>query len=209
MTDFNACFISYRHPQDAGSRRLVQKFVEALRTRLQWNLPDAQVFFDEKGLKVGDKFNAELALQLCRSACLVICYGPRHFDLTHPYCAMEYLGMRQLEERRSKQLNDYLATNGLIFPVVFRGFASLPAEIASNRQCLQLDDIVTEADLKSRRRLEKIDDLARQIYERWDKLERAGIFAGHDCSQFRLPHDEAKGWLDQHARRSQTPMPGR
>jgi hypothetical protein len=209
MAEFNACFVSYRRAADADSRKLVQTFVKALKKRLQWNLPDAQVVFDEDDIEAGQLFDAKLARQLCRSACLVICYGPRHFDASHPYCAKEYLGMRQLEERRRGQLDEYLATNGLIFPVVFRGFASLPAEIAGNRHCIQLDDIVTEEDLKSRKRLKKIDDLAKQIYERWEKLEEVGIAACHDCSEFRFPEAEVTRWLEQHARRPQTPMPGR
>ena len=209
MTEFNACFVSYRHPDDAEARKFVQTFVKALKKRLQWNLPNARVFFDEDGVQVGDIFNDKLAVQLCRSACLVICYGPRHFDATHPYCTMEYLGMRELEAQRRAQLRDPLDTAGLIFPVVFRGFESLPAEIAQNRQCIKFDDIIREEDFRSRTRLKKIDDLARRIYERWEEMERAGIFASHDCSQFRFPVDDVAGWLDQNARRGTTRMPGR
>src|SRR5215211_3033199 len=209
MTEFNACFISYRHPNDDSAKRFVQTFVDELSAQLQMNLPNARIFFDRDGIKVGDLFNEELALQLCRSACLVICYGPRHFDLTHRYCTLEYLGMRQLEERRRRDLNNYLDRNGLIFPVVFRGFASLPVEITNTRQCIQFDDVVEPADFRRRRRREKIRQLPQEIYDRWDQLERGGIFANHDCSGFGFPASEVDLWLSQNANPTRTPMPGR
>jgi hypothetical protein len=92
MPEFNACFVSYRHPDDPTAKKFVQTFVKVLKKHLQWNLPNARVFFDEQGVQVGELFSDKLAIQLCRSACLVICYGPRHFDSDHPYCTMEYLG---------------------------------------------------------------------------------------------------------------------
>ena len=106
-------------------------------------------------------------------------------------------------------MREYLETNGLIFPVVFRGFESLPAEIANNRQCIKFDDVITEADFKSRNRLKKIDELARKIYESWEEMERSGVFINHDCSQFRFPEGEVAAWLNQHAKRSPARMPGR
>jgi hypothetical protein len=209
MTEFNACFVSYRHPDDPTAKKFVQTFVKVLKKHLQWNLPNARIFFDEQGVQVGDMFNDKLAVQLCRSASLVICYGPRHFDSEHPYCTLEYLGMRELEKRRREQMREYLETNGLIFPVVFRGFESLPAEIANNRHCIKFDDVITETDFKSRNRLQKIDELARKIYERWEEMERSGVFINHDCSQFRFPEGEVAAWLNQHAKRSPARMPGR
>jgi hypothetical protein len=208
MSEFNACFVSYRHPNDADAKKFVQMFVKVLKKQLNIILPNATVFFDQDGLEVGDKFNDKLALQLCRSACLVICYAPRHFDPSHPYCTMEYLGMLQLEERRRERMQAYLDETGLIFPVVFRGFESLPAEVAK-RECIKFDDVIKETEFKHGTRLAKIDNLARSIYRRWDEMERLGLFVDHDCSQFRFPEKEAESWLTENARRGPTRMPGR
>src|SRR5580704_1260405 len=195
MHEYNACFISYRNPDDPNARQFVQAFVKVLTTQLQMNLPNARVFFDENGLRVGDRIS-KIALELCRSACLVICYGPRHFDSTHPWCTMEYLGMRQLEETRQAQMAGYLQGNGLIFPVVFRGSNSLPEEVKT-RKCAEFDDVVAPRQFGTGKQREKIDHLAREIYARWEELERAGIFANHDCSKFQLPEHEVGGWLQQ------------
>jgi hypothetical protein len=207
MSDFNACFISYRHPDDLNARKFVDVFLEVLTAQLSLNLPNARVFFDQDGLRFGDKLQ-KLALELCRSACLVILYGPRHFDPTHPYCTMEYLGMRQIEDRRRTQLVDYLARHSLIFPVVFRGSNSLPDEIKTNIYA-QFDDVIAPSQFRTGERRRKIDALARQIYERWEELERAGVFVSDDCGQFRFPEDQVQPWLNTHIRRPRTPMPNR
>jgi hypothetical protein len=209
MPDFNACFVSYRHPNDKSAKRFVGSFVDALRAQLQLNLPDAKIFFDTDGLRVGDLYNEELALQICRSACLVICYGPRYFDPSHPYCTREYLAMRLLEERRRRYMSEYLGNNGLVFPVVFRGLKSMPQEIVQRRQCIQFDDVLRPEDFHTLSRLERIRLLADEIYECCDEIERSGFFAEHDCTQFTLPAEEADRWLSENARRERTPMPGR
>jgi hypothetical protein len=72
MNTINACFISYRHTDDPDAHAFVKSFVRQLRKQLRWWLPNASVYFDDQGLKVGDQFNEELAYQLCRSACMVI-----------------------------------------------------------------------------------------------------------------------------------------
>jgi hypothetical protein len=207
MTEFNACFVSYRHPDDPNAKKFVQTFVEVLTTQLQINLPNARIFFDHEGLQFGDRLD-KLAVQLCRSACLVICYGPRHFDPIHPYCTMEYLGMRQLEDRRRAERKGFLEEYGLIFPVVFRWAKSLPDEI-KRRVCAEFDDVIKPTEFRSGNQRKKIDALARKIYERWEELERAGIFVNFDCSHFRFPENDVHDWLEQNARRSPTPMPGR
>ena len=206
MTEFNACFVSYRHPNDPNAQRFVQAFVEELRALLKLWLPNARIFFDEDGIQVGDRFNEELARELCRSACLVICYGPRHFDSSHPYCTREYLAMRLLEDKRRKHI---FTTSGLIFPVVFRGFESLLAEILDNRHYINFDDVVQPSDFRSRRRRQKISDLALQIFKRCEELERSGVFAKDDCSRFRFAIKKADNWLKQNAGRARPPMPGR
>lgn len=116
--------------------------------------------------------------------------------------------MRQLEERRRQQMEGYLEDCGLIFPVVFRGAKSLPGEIKT-RVYAEFDNVIKPTEFRCGDQRKKIDALARKIYERWEELEQAGVFANHDCSQFRFPENEVQGWLEQNARRATTPMPGR
>jgi hypothetical protein len=209
MCEFNACFISYRHPDDPNANKFVRVFVDMLRTQLQYILPNSRIFFDEIGLGVGDKLD-KLAFQLCRSACLVICYAPRHFDRTHPYCTMEYLAMRELEERRLSQTQGHLRDCGLIFPVVFRGENTLPDEIKSQRIYEVFDNVIAPAAFRTGERLAKIDKLARNIYDRWDQLERAGVLLNHDCSKFHFCNrTDVQSWLDKNISKTPPTMPGR
>src|SRR5687768_8383076 len=103
MKHINACFVSYRHTNDSDAHSYVKAFVRQLRKHLKWWLPNSPVFFDEDGLKVGDHFSEELAFQLCRSASMVMFFSPLHFDILHPYCALEYQAMLCLEEQRLGQ----------------------------------------------------------------------------------------------------------
>ncbi|MCJ7602816.1 MAG: toll/interleukin-1 receptor domain-containing protein [Desulfobulbaceae bacterium] len=72
MKPVNACFISYRHTNDPDAHQFVMAFVRQLKKQLGWWLPGVPIFFDEKGLNVGDQYNEELAYQLCHSACMVL-----------------------------------------------------------------------------------------------------------------------------------------
>jgi hypothetical protein len=209
MMESNPCFISYRHPNDANAKKFVETFVEELSAQLQMFLPTGVPFFDIKGVQVGDKFNDRLAMALCRSASLVICYGPRYFDQSHPFCAREYLGMRKLETLRHDRMQRYLGGKGLIFPVVFRGYESLPDELRGYRHCLRLDDVVQPSDLRRRSRREKIRSLAEEIYKCHDGFDRSGLLANYDCSRFSLPVAEADEWLRENFAHTRTPMPGR
>lgn len=195
MSDINACFISYRHTDDEDAHAFVQAFVRQLRKQLKWLLPNAPVFFDEEGIKIGDLFDEKLAVELCKSACMVIFFSPLHFDVHHPYCALEYRAMLSLEEQRLGQAVADLRNKGLIFPVVFRGLECLPQEIRS-REYVNFDHIVVETDFEERKCQEHLKDLASQIYSRYVELINAGAFEAIDCQQFRFPNKmEIKEWL--------------
>jgi hypothetical protein len=207
MNNINACFISYRHTSDPYAHAFVQKFVKQLRKQLSWWLPGIPTYFDEAELKVGDKFNEELACALCRSACMVMFFSPLHFDVLHPYCALEYHAMLDLERRR--MVSD-LRNNGLIFPIVFRGVECLPSEIKSSRTYLNFDYIVVESDFEDRDCQERLNALAQQIFERYKALCNVNAFGGIDCEQFRFPEGEAiREWLEQVSQIQTIGMPGR
>jgi TIR domain len=198
MSNVNACFVSYRHTDDPDAHAFVTAFVRQLKKQLKWMLPNSDIYFDENALKVGHMYNDELAFQLCQSACMVMFFSPLHFDVEHPYCAFEYQAMLQLERQRLGATEADLRNKGLIFPVVFRGPKCLPAEITGSRHFENFDHVVCESDFEQRDCQARIRVIADQIYERYVKLNNAGVFKNANCSQFRFPDKAAiDSWLTQ------------
>ncbi len=192
-----ACFISYRHTRNEDAQRYVQTFVRQLRKSLSFEIPNVPIFFDESGIKVGTEFHDELALQLCRSACLVIFFSPQHFDSEHIYCALEYQAMVELEKQRRRLYGKEIGNMSLILPVVFRGREHLPKELEA-RTPLDFTDIIVESDFEEKAAQEQIMGLAREIARRYRVLSKAGAFEGRGtCSNFRFPDSEAiKPWIE-------------
>lgn len=210
MRKINACFISYRHTGDAAAHRFVLAFHKQLKRQLCWLIPNAEVYLDEQGLQIGDMYNAELALQLCRSACMVLFFSPLHFAIDHPYCALEYHAMLELERKRLGEGIASLHNKGLIFPVVFRGLDSLPEEIKGMRNYENFDHILVEKDFERRACQARIKALAEQIGDRYVRLHNAGVFAGDECDTFRFPAvEEIRPWLECVSPVTAYPMPGR
>jgi len=196
MDSINACFISYRHT-GVDSQKFVQAFVRELKRQLQLWLPNAQMYFDENGLKIGDKFNEELAYELCRSACMVMFFLPLHFDINHPYCAKEYRAMLDLEKQRLGAGISDLHNKGLIFPVVYRGVDDLPEEIKSCRHFLNFEHLIHERDFKRRDCHEDLCTLSKQIYDRYRVLTNAGLVQPEPCKAFKFPELETiRPWLE-------------
>ena len=196
MDPINACFISYRHT-DADSQLFVKAFVRQLKKQLHLWLPNARVYFDEEGLKVGDQYNEELAHELCRSACMVMFFLPLHFDVNHPYCAMEYRAMLELEQRRLGQGLTDLRNKGLIFPVVYRGLADLPQEIRDSRNYENFEHLYLETDFEQRDCHARLAELSKEIYGRYRALVNANLIHQDECEQFRFPNlDAIRGWLE-------------
>ncbi|MBY0444590.1 MAG: toll/interleukin-1 receptor domain-containing protein, partial [Burkholderiales bacterium] len=102
MTDTNACFISYPHLGDPSAEEFIEEFVKQLKTRLALHCRTKPVFYDKDRLAGGDFVDAKIAEALCKSACMVIFFVTHNFDSEHPYCAMEYLAMKNLEAERIK-----------------------------------------------------------------------------------------------------------
>jgi hypothetical protein len=209
MTNVNACFVSYRHTDDPDAHAFVKAFVRQLKKQLKWLLPNAPIFFDEEGVKVGDRYNDELAFQLCRSACMVMFFSPLHFDVLHPYCALEYRAMLSLEQQRLGAALTDLRNKGLILPVVFRGLDCLPPEISGARDYENFDHIVVESDFEDRDCQKRLMEIARQIYVRYVAQSNAGVFATTNCDQFRFPKKvEIEAWLMQVSQIRSFSMPG-
>jgi hypothetical protein len=209
MNSINASFVSYRHTDDPDSHAFVKAFVRQLRKQLKWFMPNAPIYFDEEGLKVGDQYSGELAYQLCRSASMVLFFSPLHFDVQHPYCAIEYQAMLRLETQRLGVAAMDLRNKGLIFPVVFRGLNYLPPEIINSRNYENFDSVVVETDFERRDCQKRLMGLAEQIFLRYKSLINAGAFELSDCTQFTFPDKlTIRDWLDQVTQIQWPRMPG-
>ena len=208
MNPINACFISYRHTSE-DSQKFVRAFVREFRKQLGLMLPNAPVFFDESGLKVGDLYNEELANELCRSACMVIFFLPHHFDINHTYCALEYKAMLELEKQRLGHEIDGLHNKGLIFPVVYRGLSDLPAEIKASRNYPNLQPLIHERDFRRRECHKDLRTLADQVSDRYRTMTNAGIIKPEPCMDFRFPQIETiREWLEKVSPVKAFSMPG-
>jgi len=193
MTISNACFVSYRHAGPATE--IVRRFCHELSVQLALLTPTLGVDVDERSLRPGDYIDDGLALEMCRSTCMVLLFTPEYFDVNHPYCAREYRGMVALEERRRDALPP-TASRSLIIPVIIRGESRVPNELRP-RVFMSFDRSLLQAsDVRKPRVIRGIRDIADAIYERVDAMRDANPQLMGDCSQFRLPStNEIAAWL--------------
>ena len=192
---------------DEDADAFVRSFVKQLRKQVRLYLPNNPLFFDEQRLSHGELLD-QLGPELCRSASMVIFFLPLHFDVDHPWCALEYQAMLRLEQERLDMLDAALRNQGLIFPVVFRGEDFLPPELA-RRIYANFDHIVSESDFEVPDALGVIRKLADGIFARFTELSRAGIFPGGECDTYALPGlDDIKAWLDEVYALRTYPTPG-
>ncbi len=121
-----ACFISYSHGEEALVKNFIDQFKAALKAYLEpWM--DEEVFVDVDRLKAGFKYNEALAEAICQSVCMIVVYSPVYER--RPYCGREYEAMERLEKQRLAHLAGAAGAgfNGLIIPVVLRGFSAAAA----------------------------------------------------------------------------------
>jgi hypothetical protein len=128
---------------------------------------------------------------------MVLLFDSYYFDPLHPYCAREYLGMKEIERRRKQLAGNRLLDCGLIIPVVIRGEDSLPDEIAKHRQCISLERILLQpADFRKTGPLKVVQEIARLVYQRYQILHSLGVDLSVDCPDFDFPsEEEANHWL--------------
>ncbi len=101
----NACFISYSHSTDPHYASVITTFAEQLDNQLALPMPKREIFRDNDRLKPGYLFQPALAQALCESSCMVMLFTPGYFDEAHPFCALEYLAMQELEQQRAAHLD--------------------------------------------------------------------------------------------------------
>jgi hypothetical protein len=188
-----ACFISYSHGQNDLVRGFMDQFTAALGDELE-TLIELPIYVDKLRLQPGYLFNEALADALCRSVCMVAVYTPVYESKA--YCGREFEAMVRLEARRRKLAN-LPGQQGLIIPVVLRGFEHLPLRLKDERQAEDFSQF-TLADRQIRRNPKfggKVQAIARQIYGHYRALQPIEGHACDDCTAFKLPGEhELPAW---------------
>jgi hypothetical protein len=203
-----ACFISYRSAQRKLMQCFFDQFIEALEAYIEpYFGSDLPVYIDKERLKGGDFFNRELAVNLCRSLCMISIYTPIYFDTKHRYCAREYNAMKSLEQRRiASTENNY----GLIIPIVLRGKESLPDEIKNSRMYYDFTkydlcspEIIHDPDFK-----EVMKEIAIRVHEIYKHIKKQEIDFCECCSSFEFP-EEHDPEIEKLVTEYQPVLPGR
>jgi hypothetical protein len=192
----HACFLSYRHGQQAIKERCIRQLHDGLAAELEL-LREEDVYVDYERLKGGQFLDPNLARAMYESACMIMVYHPTYFDPKHTYCAREYRAMIALERERLALFPEGPdRDSGLIIPIILRGADSLPSEIAQRRlyedfSKLMLADV--EQGLKTH--ASQIRRIAQYVHERCTALESLEVPG--DGDHFQLPNDDAvREWLN-------------
>ena len=193
----NACFISYRHPGNKRTTEILRKLADELEARICLHVPGARAYFDLERLEVGDRYQEELATELCRSACMVLFFNRSYFDVTNHFCAREYRAMIELEKRRLGSAASDLQRKGLILTVAIRDPENLPAEITAHRQFVDVSGLMLSPNyFKQTKWLTKLDEIAKAVADRYSIVSKALGATPDNCPDFRLPpFSDIESWL--------------
>ena len=192
MSFLHPCFISYTTGQYDLMSKAVRDLHDALRNELD-ALVKKDIYFAEERLEAGNIPEKQMAQALCGSVCLVMLYTPRYFDDEDVWCTREFCGMEALEDQRFKTLGiERTSANGLIIPVILRGFDRLPKKIKEERHCYIFDSTYTTASgpiSQSPDHMKDIVRMAKYIADRCLELKSSpGLFS--ECAEYELPTEE-------------------
>jgi hypothetical protein len=130
MNNVNVCFVSYQHTGDPDAHAFVTAFVSELKTQVSCWSPIRKSISMRTHSRSATSTTRSWRFNFCQSACMVMFFMPLHFDMQHPYCALEYQAMLRLEVQRLGAGVVDLRNRGLIFPVVFHGLDQVDADHA-------------------------------------------------------------------------------
>jgi len=183
------CFISYPHGQQDVLVPFVQDLVDGLKTEIHAQ-SRKKIWIDYDFLEGGDRLDATVGRDLCKSACMILIYTPLYFDREHTYCARELQGMQKLEERRLALLND--PGEGLIIPIVLRGEKRFPEALKKKRIFYRFTDIEfnNPEDIIRHKYSAQIKEIAEYIIDRCETLDEVADKLLSDCHGFNLPTEE-------------------
>lgn len=186
-----SCFISY--PDGQGD--LMKRFVEELESALQSSLGPylrEGVYIDKNRLSAGYKYNEALAEAICQSVCMVVVYSPIYEASS--YCRREFTAMQRLEEKRFRAMQSSVSAHcGLIIPILLRGKAEeFPSIIREHIHFCDFSRFTTASTKITRHResVEKIEQIARYIFDLYERFRTSGSDPCSQCTSFRLPAEE-------------------
>lgn len=192
-----SCFISYRPISSEPYRAAVEDFYNELEGEVLFWVAPLNSYVDLQRSN-SNFISPTLATTLCNSVCMVVFYTPPYFDLNYTHCAREYKAMEELEAQRMALLGHTdKMTQGLIIPIVIRGWDSFPAEIKNERLCYNFQDLVLGKKIsRNRKARAEITRIARYIFERYQELRELQPDPCEHCTQYLYPTDaRAVDWL--------------
>jgi hypothetical protein len=182
-------FVSYRHTAEYKGQELTKRFVEEIKAELELSVSQ-KVYLDTERLKGAEFYNEALALDLCRSVCMVTLYWPTYFSAEHPFCSREFEAMERLEQQRLQYLDARERTKSLIVILALRGFDQIPERIRSKRLCKNFFPYTLSPDLRSNVEFQKeIIEVAEYISGRVAAFKKIKSDP-FGCDRFRFVKDE-------------------
>lgn len=187
---FYPCFISFRHYGDDISESFIKQFEKCLTAELI-PLVGEKPFIDFNRLSPGYSLSHSLQEAICQSACMIIIWSPQYLSQEHPWCAMEFKAMMDLEEKRLAMLPYGERGKKLIIPVIYRGSKYYPNQL---KDTLFLNfekfTLYNQEMIKNDFFAEKIRELAEYIYERIEIFKTHKFHPWGDCQDFNLPSQD-------------------
>jgi hypothetical protein len=192
MSIRHACFISYRHRPTQDYKDTVDDLYRVLHNEVVYYLSNESPYLDTYRLQGGNFFNHALATALCESVCMVVLYIPPYFDERYSYCAREFKAMERLERERLNLLGlQFDKSNGLIIPIICRGWDAFPQEIKNARHCYNFEPYLMEKSRISRhpKGVMELKQIAKYIYDRYKELKALNPDPCLGCQDFSFPEE--------------------
>lgn len=181
-----ACFMSY--PNDVGIQgQLVREFAEAIYDALSVELGgllDESIFFDREHIHGSNG----IAQAICGSACFLMIFTPKYFNVRTPLCTLEYKAMLELEASRLRAISQVPQDISFIIPVRPYSRDVLPMNVIGNRRDYDFREMTLAGNLRSHPRYGPlIRELAEHIFKCYRLIKDNDELTQARCSEFRLP----------------------
>jgi hypothetical protein len=183
-----ACFVSYRKATSPLAERFIVDLSEALSTAMEAAGMDSDVYLDWLRLEGDVSHELAIARAMCESLRSIIVFTPNYLSVNHPYCAREFKGLVDLEEKRLSILGERKNKVSLLVPIVLRGADFLPEQLKQRQYYDFSAFLPSHRGLAAHRPfLRMIDEIARETYRIQALFKNVGEDPCRDCDDFVLP----------------------